>query len=115
MRIWLTLLWGIYHFFSIPFLLRTLFAPLMRTEEYYVRGFDPAQWAQTFVVNSVMRFMGMCARLIVLLLGSVALTVALVIGAVGFVVWLAWPIVLVGLFAGGWVLLWLGLRSLTLA
>ena len=112
MRVWFTLVWGVYHLFSIPFLLRTLFSPIMRTQEYYTKGFNPQQWAETFVVNSVMRVVGLFARLVVIAIGCGVLSAVFVAGAIGLLVWLLWPAVLAGLFGGGIVLVMMGLRQL---
>ncbi|GIW69148.1 MAG: hypothetical protein KatS3mg100_642 [Candidatus Parcubacteria bacterium] len=111
-RIWRTILWGVFHFFSVPFLVRTLVAPLMRTGETYAKGFDPAQWAQTFLLNTIMRIVGMVARLIVLAVGGLVMAAAVLAGVVGFVVWLVWPFTLAALVVAGVLLAMSGLRMI---
>ncbi len=111
LALWWTLLRAAFHFFSFPFLLRTLFQPLMRLQEEYGEGFDPSRWAQAFIINTVMRAIGFLSRAGLLVVGLVVLLLLGVAGALGFVLWLMWPMLLSALIVGGFALVGLGLRS----
>lgn len=96
-HIWVNFLWFVFNFFSISALIETFFDPWKRMGESYPRGFDIAGVISTFVVNALMRAVGIMVRLIVLCIG---LAFAVVIFATGLVIVLLWalmPIVFVAL------------------
>lgn len=75
---WGNLHWFLYHYFSVPVLARTFFAPFHRLRERRARGFDPEDWASVLAVNTLMRFVGMIVRsvfLVVALLSQFALLI----------------------------------------
>ena len=93
-------LWGnsfffLYHFFSVPFLLKTFFEPWKRLDEHARPGLHPVEWTSALIVTSIMRAVGMCARIFLLLLAILGFVFVCVGGALGLVVWLLLP-VLVG-------------------
>ena len=59
-------IWFTYHFFSMPVLFRTLFAPWHKIHEKYRRGFHPASLVETFIINTIMRAVGFVVRIVVL-------------------------------------------------
>ncbi len=79
---WRNIHWFLWRAFSVPLLLRTLFAPFRRTGESYKRGFDPSTIAQTFMVNMVTRLVGMVVK--VTLLGVALLLQAAAAGVGAF-------------------------------
>lgn len=87
------LLWYLYHFFSFSTLIRTLFSPWRRMGESYPHGFDPAGILSTFVVNMLMRLVGLLMRLIILIAGCLMMIVALVLAIIFFLIWLLLPVV----------------------
>lgn len=96
-HIWMNFLWFVYNFFSISALIDTFFDPWKRMGESYPKGLDIAGVISTFVVNVLMRMVGIMVRLIVLCIG---LFFAIIIFTVGVVVALSWalmPIVFVAL------------------
>ena len=86
-------LWFIWHFFSFPLNLRHLFSPWKRLGERYSSAIDPEAWLETFIVNLLMRAVGLTLRLMLILFGLI--TLALV--ALGVIllaaVWLIAPLV----------------------
>ena len=64
--------WFLYHYFSIPVLLKTFFAPFRRIREYRVRGFDPKDIFEVLVVNTLMRLVGVLVRSVVIVIGLLA-------------------------------------------
>jgi hypothetical protein len=90
--IWRNITHFIFNFFSIPLLLRTLFQPWKRIEaQRETRGFDPADWFQTVLVNVIMRFIGACMRLILIFFGLACVAAAVLIGLQFFVFWFFLP------------------------
>lgn len=89
-------LWFISHFFSFKLLLRTLFAPWKRLGENYSGGFDLGAFASTLVVNSLMRAVGFCTKILVMLVGLISYASALVFSFFIFIIWISAPAILLG-------------------
>lgn len=100
-RIWTNFLWFIYHFFSIPFLLSTLFSPWRRLHETYKGGLDFAELGTTIVINILMRIVGAVARLAIILFGLGILLSFFVLGILFFILWVLMPLIIVTLFTTG--------------
>ncbi len=96
----------IYHFFSLPTLIKTFFAPWRRLGEQYRKVFDPGAWFETFILNALMRLLGMFFRLWLILTGLAVLAVASVAAVVIFIFWLILPLAVAIIFLGGLNLLW---------
>lgn len=89
-------LWFIGNFFSFKLLLKTLVAPWKRLGENYEGGFNLSAWAGAFIVNSLMRVVGLISRLIILGLGFAATLVLLALSFCVFIIWLLLPFLLLG-------------------
>lgn len=104
-RFYLTFLWFVYNFFSIPILAGSLFAPWRRMGEAYHSGFNPSAFFSSLIVNTLMRIVGFCVRAVVILIGTIVLIATALLGLLGFFIWLALPLILVLLFLWGIALL----------
>lgn len=91
----------LYHFFSLPILLRTFFSPWRRLGEGYKKGFYPGAWLETFILNLIMRLFGIFFRFWLVLLGFLALLVGLILIILSLVLWLILPFVIIVLFGAG--------------
>lgn len=96
-RIFGNMVWFLYNFFSIPILLRTLFAPFKRLDEGYKKGLDLGAFFETLIVNMLMRLVGAALRLFLIMIGLVAVAVACIFYLFIFLVWLLAPLLLAGL------------------
>lgn len=96
-HIWMNFLWFVFNFFSISALIETFFDPWKRMGESYPRGFDIAGVISTFVVNTLMRAVGIMVRLIVLCIGLAFAVVIFATGITIVVLWALMPIVFVAL------------------
>ncbi len=86
-------------YFSIPFLLRTLFSPWRRYKFSYGRGFDIGRFFETLVFNAFSRVMGAIARISVIIIGLTLQIIILFAGALVVVIWVLLPIItVIGLF-----------------
>ncbi len=84
--VWLNFMWFILHFFSIPLLLRTLFSPWRRVSAGHKKG-DLEDYAQAIAFNLMSRLVGFLVRIVLVVVGLIALTLLIL----GFVVFLiAW-------------------------
>lgn len=97
LRIWKNFLWFDVHFFSIPTLAGSLFAPLNRLDEGYVKGDSLENKAGTFVANIFVRLVGFIMRMFLIVLGLGMFLVLVLFGLIGFVVWTLAPVVLLAL------------------
>jgi len=83
---------GIY-FFSIPFLLKTLFAHWHKYSWQYPKGFDPGKLLSVWVSNLISRIVGMIARSFLILVGLIFELFVLIFGAMLIFCWIFLPLV----------------------
>jgi hypothetical protein len=95
--------WFFYHFFSISILLQTFFSPFQRLSESSGKGLDIERMAETLVVNTLMRAVGMFIRIIFITAGAISIIITITGGAILFFVWLAAPLFVVTLVGGGFI------------
>jgi hypothetical protein len=91
----------VFNFFSIGVLFRTLFSPWQKLDEKYRGGFSISSIFETFVVNLIMRCVGMLIRLSLILTGTLSICVLFAIELVVFGLWLVLPFLIVLLFVSG--------------
>lgn len=80
-------------YFSIPFLLRTLFSPWRRYSFSYGRGFDIGRYLEALVFNAFSRVMGAIMRIFVILTGSILQILIFLFGALFIIIWLLLPVI----------------------
>ena len=91
LNVWDNLMWFAIHFFSIPLLMRTLFAPWKRmTDEYHRTGFEDI--LETFLMNMLSRVFGALVRIFFISAGLVFLVVGCLSLLVFLVVWVCMPV-----------------------
>ncbi len=83
---------GVRRSFSVPLLLKTLFAPWKRITSISGRGFDAKVRAS--VDNFVSRMVGFTSRVFVLLAAALLLFLTTVLGVVATIIW---PLIPVGI------------------
>ena len=93
--------WFLYHFFSIPILIPTLFSKWKRIGDVRTRKFDIADFFSVFIVNFIMRIVGFFIRSAVVVLGVISMILAIVVEVTLFVVWIFLPVIIVALFVMG--------------
>lgn len=104
--LWSNFSWFIGNLFSVSTLLRTLIQPLKLIEEEKGSFLsDPSEYAQSLLVNVLMRIVGMVTRLALILVALLCWLILLVLGILLFFVWLLLPLILLGLCSWGITLL----------
>ncbi len=83
--------WFFWHFFSVPDTFRTFFSPWERMGERYEKTFDVANLASTFVVNTLMRIVGIFMRSILLFFALVSFIVVAIVLVAVFFIWIFLP------------------------
>ena len=94
-------IWAVWHFFSVPILLQTFFAPWHKMDIEYGKGFDIENFIGPFIVNTLMRLVGMVMRTVIILIGLFLIVLLFLLGIVATVVWFVLPVVLLWLFWQG--------------
>lgn len=103
--IWRNFIFFFYHLFSLPLLVRTLFAPWRRLAQPYPDVFDAGEIFGTFITNTLMRIVGAVLRLVFIIIGTTALVVTGIVGIAACVLWLAAPFLVLAGIIGGTILL----------
>ena len=105
LRAWRNFLKFNLEYFSIPILIKTLFYPWHRYRMSYRGRFEPGRYFETFVFNTMSRWIGAFLRIFFIFSGILAEVLILFAGAVVFVGWFALPalLILAALF-GFWLL-----------
>lgn len=96
----------LYNFFSIPILLKTFFAPWRRMGESYPE--DKTQLVEiisSFVVNMIVRMVGVVMRSVIILIGFLTVTIFIIFYPILLLLWLALPVIVVVLLTIGVALL----------
>lgn len=94
LKAWLNFLSFGITFFSIPFLLKTFFAPFHRYYLSYGRGFDFKVWAEAAFSNLIFRTLGAIIRLVIISFGILFEIFVLIFGFIVFFGWLILPFAL---------------------
>jgi hypothetical protein len=98
-------IWAVWHFFSVPILLRTFFAPWHKMDVQYGKGFDVENFFGPLIVNTIMRLVGMILRAVIIAIGLAGILIIFLLGISVLVIWPFLPAVFV------W-LLWQGLLKI---
>ena len=92
-------------FFSVPILISSLFSPWRRMSEKRKSGFNLGNIFSVLVVNTLMRLVGFVLRGIVLIFGVIVIIVSIIMSITAFVVWLLWPMLILGFLVYGLLLI----------
>ncbi len=79
--------------FSLRLMFRTFFDPFERLGEHY-RGGGISGFFETFIVNTLMRMVGMLVRFCIILIGTISWICVLIFALAGVFVWLFLPLIL---------------------
>lgn len=93
LSIFFNFIWFTIHFFSMPLLVRTLVEPWKRMTDVY-QGGGIEVLAETIVMNSASRVLGLAVRLVVLTLGFLALSVLVLLFFLTLIAWIFFPVIL---------------------
>jgi len=104
-ELWKTFLWFTLKFFSIRNLFQTLFSPFQRLNEKSGGLLDFEKLLESFVVNTIMRILGLLLRSSLIIIGLISWVGVLVLGAAFFVAWILMPFILGIMIIYGFILL----------
>ncbi len=98
--VWRNYLWFVVHFFSIPQLMRSWFAPFKRVTEGRGNTWNFEDLAGFVVINILSRVIGAIVRTVLILIGLVALLVTFCVGMLIYITWILLPVIIIGLVGG---------------
>lgn len=85
-------------YFSIPLLLKTLFAPWKRDITKKPRGLDFKKLFEYLTFNLISRGMGFFIRFFTICVGILFFLLVVILGFIFFIIWLFLPLIILGLF-----------------
>jgi len=89
------------NYFSIPLLVKTLFAPWRKYKMSYGRGFDAGRYFEAFLSNLIFRILGAIVRIFLIIIGLFVEILIIFGGIIVFFGWLILPALLIwGLIFG---------------
>lgn len=94
------LLFNLY-FFSIPFLIKTLFSYWHKYRSYYGSILEPGKFLETFVGNAISRILGAFMRLSLIFIGLFVQIVLFCFFVLSLILWIAVPFVSIILIVMG--------------
>lgn len=102
LHIWLNYIWFVNHLFSVPDVLKTLFAPWKRLQEERVNILqDASAFFGNLFVNLIMRMVGLVVRLGLLAVALCCFGIVFIGGVMFFFLWLALPVLIAHFFISG--------------
>jgi hypothetical protein len=104
-HVWLNFLWFVIHYFSMPQLFRSWFAPWKRITEERGNTWNVEDFAGFILIGLLSRLIGFILRSTVLALGLITLLLTICIGFVTYIFWLSAPLFIIILFGTGVTLL----------
>ena len=84
------------NYFSLPLLLKSLFAPWRKYRWKYPKGFAVGEFISTFISNSFSRILGAIMRVVLIVIGVLFLAFVAVFGLVIFLAWILVPFIIIG-------------------
>lgn len=84
-------------YFSIPLLLKTLFAPWHKTAGRYSKQFIISEWAGNIIFNIFSRVLGAAVRLGLILVGLMAQMLVVAAGIISLASWVLLPFIVAAL------------------
>ncbi|MCD6528581.1 hypothetical protein J7K44_03025 [bacterium] len=89
------------NYFSLPLLLKTLFAPWRRYKWHPGRGFDIKRWLEARISNLISRTLGAIMRIALILTGLLVEVLIILIGLAIIIGWFILPLFLIFLLYHG--------------
>lgn len=100
-KVWRNFLKFNLNYFSVPLLLKTLFAPWRKYQWSYPKGFNVGGYLETFFSNLISRILGAILRIILIFFGIGVEIFIVVGGLIALLGWLVLPILLIlGIYYG---------------
>ena len=83
------------NYFSLPDLLKSLFAPWRKYKWSYPKGFDVGEFFSTFISNSFSRLIGDLVRMVLIIIGIAFQIFVILAGLFIFLLWILVPFIII--------------------
>ena len=101
-HIWWNYIWFVNHLFSVPDVLKSLFAPFKRLQEKKSSILNhPEEFFSNLLVNLIMRVVGFCLRTVIIFMALLGFIVVIIAGLFFLTLWSILPVLVVLLFVNG--------------
>ena len=101
LRGWGNILWFNLEYFSLLFLLKTLFSPWRRVQWTRGKGFNIGKWFEALSGNLISRLLGTIIRISLIAAGILVELFLIPLGPIVFVVWFLFPLLLLSFLYQG--------------
>jgi len=95
--VWRNFLWFVIHFFSIPQLMRSWFAPFKRITERRGDKFNLEDLASYVIIGFLSRIIGALIRTVIIIIGLITLALTVIGGFVVYLLWALVPFMIIGI------------------
>ena len=99
--IWKNFIIFTYNYFSIADLFKNFFDPWKRMSDPYPNSFSFKEYFYTFITNAIVRFIGIIARTILIIVGLTSCTICILLYPAVLITWLFLPAILIYLICSG--------------
>jgi len=90
--IWYSYFRLVFHYFSLPLLIKTLFSPWKRLTDFdSTPGFDPGRYLEAIAFNIISRGIGAIVRISLFIVGIILLGITSIVGLLGLASWVIVP------------------------
>jgi len=86
------------NYFSVPLLLKSLFAPWRKYKWNYPKGFDVGEFFSTLISNAISRILGALVRIILIAVGIFFQIFVIFAGLIFFLLWTLIPFIVIAGF-----------------
>ena len=86
------------NYFSLPLLLKSLFAPWRIYKWNYPKGFDVGEFFSTLISNAFSRILGALMRVILIIIGIIFQIFVILAGLIIFLLWILIPFIIIAGF-----------------
>lgn len=93
--------WATYNFFSIPTIFKTFFSPWRKLDVTHDKKSGFGDLVGTFIVNTLMRIVGMLTRLVLIIIYIFCTLVVLATEIVFLICWILLPAIVIWLICAG--------------
>lgn len=103
--IWKDFLIFTFHYFSLDKAFINFFQPWKRLDGEYPKHFDFQIYLSTFMVNTIVRIVGMFMRTLLIIVGLTSCLFMLILYPIVLIIWILLPFLIIFTFIGGIILL----------
>jgi len=86
------------NYFSVPFLLKSLFAPWRKYKWNYPKGFAVGEFFSTLISNAISRILGALVRIVLIVIGILFQIFVIFAGLMIVFLWIAIPFIIIAGF-----------------